>query len=183
MAKKLELSDLDKAAFKEAMKDVKPLAHPKIRPAHAPTLSIKRRQKIPLENNNADLFQFSDYETYESVGSNDLIEFFRSGIQDKMIRKMRTGEYSIEAKLDLHGMVITEAREALARFLVKCKNKGIRQVLIIHGKGRAHHDPILKNKLNHWLRQTNDILAFCSAKSKEGGTGALYVLLKKMTRK
>ena len=91
---------------------------------------------------------------------------------------MRTGQYTVEAKLDLHGMIVVEARETLARFLIECHRKGIRRVLIIHGKGRAHHHPILKNKLNHWLRQFNDILAFCSAKSKEGGTGALYVLLK-----
>jgi DNA-nicking Smr family endonuclease len=98
-----------------------------------------------------------------------------------MIRKMQTGQYDTEARLDLHGMTVAEAREALAQFLVQCQHRGIRRVLIIHGKGRANHTPILKNKLNHWLRQTQDVLAFCSAKSKAGGTGALYVLLKSVT--
>lgn len=181
MTKKPELSDLDKNIFQEAMKGVKRLIYTKKITPQPPALPIKPRQKPQLETNNADLFQFSDYDIHQSVGSGELIEYFRSGIQHKMIRKMRTGEYEIEAKLDLHGMIVTEAREGLARFILECQRQGIRQVLIVHGKGRAHHDPILKNKLNHWLRQTSDILAFCSAKSKEGGTGALYVLLKNIS--
>ena len=178
MTKKHELSDLDKAAFLDAMKGVKRLNHAQKHTAASPLLPTKRRQNPAAENNQADLFQFSDYETRESVSFDALIEFFRSGIQHKMIRKMRTGEYHIEAKLDLHGMIVVDARDALARFIMDCQRRKLRQVLIIHGKGRANHDPILKNKLNHWLRQTEDVLAFCSAKSKEGGTGALYVLLK-----
>jgi len=179
MAKKPQLSDADKAAFKEAMKGVKPLTHTKVSTTtQIPTLSSKRHSKPHLEENAAILFPFSDYETLTPVGSDDLIEFFRVGIQHKVLRKMHTGQYTIEARLDLHGMIVAEAREALGQFIIKCSNKGIRHVLIIHGKGRAHSDPVLKNKLNHWLRQTNDVLAFCSAKSKEGGTGALYVLLR-----
>lgn len=177
MAKKPQLSEADKAAFKEAMKGVKPLTHTKITTQTSPPLN-KRYPKPPLEDNAATLFPFSDYETLEPVGSDDQIEFFRVGIQHKILRKMRTGQYNIEARLDLHGMIIVEAREALGRFIIECNRKGVRHVLIIHGKGRAHSDPILKNKLNHWLRQTNDILAFCSAKPKDGSTGALYVLLR-----
>ncbi len=178
MTKKPETDDTDKAAFKEAMKGVKRLIQKKRHIAQSSVKAIKRSQKSSLENENSDFFQFSDYEIHESVSYNTLIEFFRPGIQPKVIRNMRTGRYDIEAKLDLHGLIVVEAREALAQFLAECQLRKIRQVLIIHGKGRANQDPILKNKLNHWLRQTSDILAFCSAKSKEGGTGAVYVLLK-----
>lgn len=180
MTKKPELNDLDKAAFQEAMKGVKRLVLTKKRVTSSPAVTIKPRPKPQWEVNSTDLFQFSDYDLYQSVGASELIEFFRSGLQHTMIRKMRTGQYEIEAKLDLHGMIVIEAREALARFILQCQRQGIRQILIVHGKGRINQDPILKNKLNHWLRQTNDILAFCSAKSKEGGTGALYVLLKRV---
>ncbi|MCE3238593.1 MAG: smrA [Gammaproteobacteria bacterium] len=92
---------------------------------------------------------------------------------------MRGKQYTIEASLDLHGMVVTEARNALSHFLMECHRQGIRQVLIIHGKGRTNLYPILKNKLNQWLRQTDHVLAFCSVKTSDGSSGALHVLLKK----
>lgn len=178
MAKKPQLSDADAAAFKEAMKDVKPLIHTKINVTQPPILPKKRRAEPTLKENTATLFPFSDYETLAPVENDALMEFFRAGIQHKVLRKMRTGQYTIEARLDLHGMTVVKAREALGRFIIECSRKRIRHVLIIHGKGRAHANPVLKNKLNHWLRQTNDILAFCSAKASEGGAGALYVLLR-----
>ena len=114
MTKKSELTDLDKAAFKDAMKGVKPLTHTKINPS-APTLPLKRRQKPQLEHNNSDLFQFSDYEIHESIGCDDLIEFFRSGIQQKTIRKMHSGQYEIEGTLDLHGLTVIELEAPVNR--------------------------------------------------------------------
>jgi DNA-nicking Smr family endonuclease len=176
MAKKTPLNEEDKAAFTEAMKGVKRISHSKV--THLPTPPLpKLRPKTPTDPDTIH-FQFSDYETLEPVTSEDTLEFSRSGVQQKILRKMRTGQYTIEASLDLHGMIVEEAREALAHFIGECRRKRIRNVLIIHGKGRAHHNPILKNKLNNWLRQTNEILAFCSVKTKDGSTGSIYVLLK-----
>ena len=179
MAKKTPLNEEDKAAFAEAMKGVQRISHSKV--THLltpPPPQPKVRTKALTTVNTTTLFQFSDYETLEPVTSEDVLEFARSGVQQKVLRKMRTGQYTIEASLDLHGMIVEEAREALAHFIWECRRKRIRNVLIIHGKGRAHHNPILKNKLNNWLRQTNEILAFCSIKTKDGSTGSLYVLLK-----
>ena len=96
-----------------------------------------------------------------------------------MIRNLRKGQYNAEAVLDLHGKTIEEAREILGHFLLNCQRKGIRHVIIIHGKGRSHSKPIIKNKLNHWLCQTEHVLAFCSATAQDGGTGALYILLRR----
>jgi len=183
MANKLNLNDIDKAAFEAAMKGVKRLTQPKKQISAPPKTLIQRRiqpskpEKIP--ENNSDLFQFSDYETLNPVKGTDFIEFSRSGIQPKTLRQMRKGHYTIEASLDLHGMIITEARNALSHFLMECHRQGVRHVLIIHGKGRAHPYPILKNKLNHWLRQTDDILAFCSVSTRDGSSGAMHVLLKR----
>jgi DNA-nicking Smr family endonuclease len=78
-------------------------------------------------------------------------------------------------------MTAEDAKNALSHFLAACKRNGIRHVLMIHGKGRSNRKPILKNKLNHWLRQTDDVLAFCSAMSKDGSSGALYVLLRRQS--
>jgi DNA-nicking Smr family endonuclease len=77
-------------------------------------------------------------------------------------------------------MNVPMARYALAGFLEKCERNNIRSVRIIHGKGRGsyHKEPVLKGKVNTWLQQREDVLAFCSARSADGGTGAVYVLLK-----
>ncbi len=124
-------------------------------------------------------FEFSDFDRMAPVKSEDYLEFARSGVQDKTLRKMQRGQYPPEATLDLHRKTIEEARELLGAFLLQCQKRGLRHVLIIHGKGRDSHAPILKNKLNNWLRQTEQILAFCTAMPKNGGSGALYVLLRR----
>ena len=70
---------------------------------------------------------------------------------------------------------------ALAAFLDRCGHRGARCVHIIHGKGHgsSNQGPVLKNKVNAWLRQREEVLAFCSAQPKDGGTGAVYVLLRR----
>lgn len=177
MSKKPEMNEEDTDLFRKAMRGVKRLSQPvKV----TPTLPIpKPRVRAPIdpvENHSAPL---SDYEKQEPVSSEDLIQFNRPGIQDKILRKLRLGQYNVDAILDLHGMYVDEAKEALYRFLLQCLQKGITHVLVIHGKGRSNTSkPILKNKLNNWLRQLEYVLAFCSAAAKDGRSGALYVLLK-----
>jgi DNA-nicking Smr family endonuclease len=176
MAKKPEISNNDKAEFREAMRDVKPLSHTKV---HSTPSIPKRRIRASShdEENSNTLFPFSDYEKLDSVGKEDLLEFIRPGMDYKILRKLRQGQYNIEAVLDLHGMNITTAREALGQFLLHCQRNGVRHVLMIHGKG-YNNKAILKNKLNHWLRQTEYVLAFRSANPRDGAAGALYVLLR-----
>ena len=79
-------------------------------------------------------------------------------------------------------MTILIARQSLSEFLRRRRLSGARCVRIIHGKGRgsAQGLPVLKNKVNYWLQQRDDVLAFCSARPVDGGTGAVYVLLKRM---
>ena len=88
---------------------------------------------------------------------------------------------AIEAKIDLHGLIVDEARDKLARFLSSSVRHSHKCVLIIHGKGAkaATTKPKIKNMVNGWLRQHPSVLAFCSAIPKHGGTGAVYVLLKR----
>jgi len=87
----------------------------------------------------------------------------------------------VEAQLDLHGLTAAQARAALATFLRDCRIHGLRCVRIIHGKGRGSHNrqPVLKGKVNHWLRQRDEVLAFCTARPVDGGGGAVYTLLKR----
>jgi DNA-nicking Smr family endonuclease len=85
----------------------------------------------------------------------------------------------VELELDLHGLTVSYAREMLLEFLRACRQRRVRCVQIVHGKGKSSdRQPILKHKLNLWLRQWEDVLAFCSARPRDGGTGAVYVLLR-----
>ena len=106
----------------------------------------------------------------------------RGGLQQRVLRKLRRGQFAIEAELDLHGYIVPEAREALAVFLRDAQLTGKRCVRIIHGKGLGAEGrlPVLKIKVNSWLRQKDQVLAFCSTRPQDGGTGAVYVLLKKI---
>ena len=102
-------------------------------------------------------------------------------MQQAILRKLRRGQFQVGAALDLHGMTVATARDALAAFLQHARRDSLGCVRIIHGKGkRSHHrGPVLKQKINHWLRQRDEVLAFCSARPMDGGTGAIYVLLRK----
>ncbi|MGH8577879.1 MAG: Smr/MutS family protein, partial [Gammaproteobacteria bacterium] len=90
-------------------------------------------------------------------------------------------QLSMQGRLDLHGMSVPEAKDAVARFLYTSRSRGLRSVLIIHGKGLGSHQkrPVLKGKLNQWLARRAEVLAFCSARRVDGGTGAVYVLLRR----
>ena len=115
------------------------------------------------------------------VESGDELFFKRPGVQQRVMEKLRRGQFAIEKELDLHGMTVNDAETALKRFLVHCQQNQYRCVRIIHGKGLGSKDkkPIIKNRVNQWLQKNNAILAFCSARPVDGGTGAIYVLLKK----
>ena len=99
------------------------------------------------------------------------------------LRKLRRGIFPVDARLDMHGMSMVEARDALAMFLRVQRQKGERCVLVIHGKG-AHSAGgvgVLRGEIGAWLSQGGSsahVLAFASAHAEDGGTGAMYVLLR-----
>jgi len=110
-----------------------------------------------------------------------VLDFHRADYRS-VPEKLRLGNNPIEHTLDLHGMTVDHARNALLRFLGECEAAGIRHVIIVHGKGfRSKDKPVIKSMVNRWLRATKTVLAFHSAQPKDGGTGAVYVLLKKFS--
>jgi len=174
---KVDLHDID--LFKQEVGDIEHIPYDKIHPiTHIakPTTQYKP-QHIEHINNT-----FSTEFEPDTIGSEEALSFRRSGIQKRLFSRLRNGHLSIEAELDLHGMTIPLAHDALARFLQECQQFKLRCVRIIHGKGwgSKHHKPVLKTKLNTWLQQDESILAFCSAPIEDGGTGAVYVLLKRL---
>ena len=112
-----------------------------------------------------------------------VLEFKRSGIQNGVYRKLRLGHYQIDARLDLHRLAIKQARDEVFSFTAEATKLGLRTLLIVHGKGhsKAHGDntAVLKGYVNHWLRELEAVQAFHSAQPQHGGTGAVYVLLRK----
>ena len=122
---------------------------------------------------------FSDAEIFEDCPN--ILSFSRSGLQHKVLKKLRQGKHPIEHSLDLHGMTAIEARNALLEFLGECEALGLRHVIIVHGKGfRSKDKPVIKPLVNRWLREVDNVLAFHSAQAKDGGSGAVYILLKKL---
>lgn len=115
----------------------------------------------------------------EKVGLEDSLSFMAPGLQHNILKKLRKGHFGLDAEIDLHGLNSNEAKRQLLRFLHDCVEGGCRCVHIVHGKGYRSTDnhPVLKNNLNLWLRQHKDVHAFCSAPPKDGGTGAVFVLL------
>lgn len=105
----------------------------------------------------------------------------RPGVQKRVLRRLRRGQYSVGGELDLHHMSAEVARQALESFLAEAGEKALTCVKVIHGKGlRSKPDgPVLKRLVDHWLRRHPRVLAFASAKANDGGTGAVYVLLKR----
>jgi DNA-nicking Smr family endonuclease len=115
----------------------------------------------------------------EKVSQEDTLDFLSPGLQKNILRKLRRGHFGLDAEIDLHGLNSNEARRQLLYFLHSCVQEGCRCVHIIHGKGyrSPENHPVLKNNLNLWLRQHSHVQAFCSAPLKNGGAGAVFVLL------
>jgi DNA-nicking Smr family endonuclease len=120
-----------------------------------------------------------EFDVTTLLDADDAMSFRRPGINTDVTRKLRAGEWSIQRQIDLHGMRTDEAREALGAFIRDAWKQGLRCVRVVHGKGLGSpgRQPVLKAKVQRWLIQKNETLAFVQAKPAEGGAGALVVLL------
>ncbi len=166
--------------FRAEMRDAERLHHDRLLHLKAkPEVKVGQQQRHQSQSDNE---HFSDMFGPETVGNEEYLEYRGPGIQHRIFSKLRSGKMHIEAELDLHGLTLAKAEPTLSQFLEQCQQQDIRCARVIHGKGWGSKDnkPILKSKLNHWLRQSNSVLAFCSATIADGGTGALYVLLRRI---
>ncbi|MBF0264442.1 MAG: Smr/MutS family protein [Gammaproteobacteria bacterium] len=166
--------------FKQAVAGVTPLkddnrANLKKKPKPA------KYQHYDETENELQQEYFSDGQEIELLGFEDTLSFCHDSISSRYFSDLKSGRIPIEEHLDLHGLTINQARHDLSLFIQFCFHHQIRCIKIIHGKGYRKNQsyPILKNKANSWLRQHPQILAFHSAIPKDGGTGAVYVLLAK----
>lgn len=180
---KNKAADDESELFRAEMRDAKPIRHDRLLHRKPPPQPKARRPLLSELAN--DKSEFSDMYSPEMVGNEEYLEYRGNGIQNRQFTKLKNGKVHLEAELDLHGLTLAKAEPTLSHFLDLCQQQQIRCVRIIHGKGWGSRDnkPVLKSKLNHWLRQSDAVLAFCSATIEDGGTGALYVLLKRRYEK
>jgi DNA-nicking Smr family endonuclease len=176
----IQADSTDAAAFRTAMRDVKPLApHPA---RHTPPQPTRRaRTRLAQQGGAEDLDEIMPL--IASAAAEDAaatLSFQRGGVRDQVLRRLRRGLIPSEDEIDLHGMNQTQARDQLADFIAHSRDAGLRCVKVVHGKGyrSGARGPILKTAVNLWLRRHLDVMAFTSAKVIDGGTGALYVLLR-----
>ena len=114
-----------------------------------------------------------------SIEVGDEIHYLKQGQPDRLLKRLRRGQFSVRAELDLHEMTTPVAREAIRSFLDECLARGEYCVRIVHGKGlRSRADgPVLKRLTATLLARRKDVLAYASARPAQGGTGAVVVLL------
>ena len=120
-----------------------------------------------------------DFDVSTLLDTDDQLSFRRPGIGVEITQRLRAGHWSIQRQLDLHGLRVDEAREALGQFIRNAHKNGMRCVRVVHGKGLGSpgKSPVLKSRVQRWLVQKSEVLAFVQARPMDGGAGALLVLL------
>lgn len=173
----------ERMKFLEEMQGVRPIR----KPDRADVRAVRAVTPGQLERQRAAVTDFSREENpltadhVDLLAAQDVLCYRRPGVQHGVFRKLRLGQYQIEARLDLHRMTVEQARREVFAFVRDCLHYGLRSVLILHGKGQRNPDNIalLKSYLAKWLPELDAVMAFHSAQPHHGGTGAVYVMLRK----
>jgi DNA-nicking Smr family endonuclease len=171
----------ERALFRQAMQDVRPLP-----PPNRAESGLPRPKPLPRQRQQDETAAL--HETLHGAFSlEDRLDraaeegaFMRSGLPRRTLVDLRRGRWVIQAEIDLHGHTREEAHVALGRFIASCLARGLRCVRIIHGKGLSSPGglSVLKTLSRQWLARREEILAFCAAKPHDGGEGVLLVLLR-----
>ncbi len=171
MKKKLSnISEDERNEFRQAMEQIV---------NHYPVYATSTEEEE--EDDGPQPYYSTPNEIPNDIDADAIMHFQRGGLQYRLLQKYKRGKIPTQASLDLHRLTVNEAETATNNFFMRAKAKQWRCVHIIHGKGLKTKDgqAKLKNWLNRWLSLQHAVLAFHSAKPCDGGTGAVYVLLKK----
>jgi DNA-nicking Smr family endonuclease len=176
----------DEALFREAVGEVEPIrSGPPLAPRAKPPTADQVRILDAEEEAMLQLSELVAGEgTFDLADTDEYIEGAVNGLDPRILRRLRQGCYAIQAHLDLHGMVKDEAKKALETFIEGSRRKGLRCVLVVHGRGLHSKDqlPVLKDLVRTRLargRLARQVLAFSTARPHDGGAGAVYVLLRR----
>ncbi len=173
----------EKELFSRAIGPVKalPVKH---QPGHKAAIAPSPPAPIPVQQQRDELAVMreaisDEFDVETLLDTDEALSFRRPGMGPDVVRKLRRGGWSIQGQVDLHGLRREEARETLSQFLRDANKIGWRCVRVVHGKGLGSpgKTPVLKGKVQSWLIQKQEVLAFVQARPAEGGAGALVVLL------
>ena len=170
----------DDVAFQSLFADVTPL-RPDNRVRHTPVPPRPVPGQRSRDDPAALAGGLSDWTPWDAgLDTGDPLLHVRAGVPAHTLRRLRRGQVAVDAELDLHGMTVAEAHAAFASFLVRCRDRDLRCVRIIHGKGLSSPggEPVLKKRVVGWLAQRDEVLAYCQAKPNGGGSGAVVALLR-----
>lgn len=168
------------ALFREAVGEVRSVNNDRVETETRPQRPLLRHS----EQDDRSVMQslLEDLSEFDMLETGEHLSYTQPGLQRSVLKKLKSGRYSIQSEIDLHGLTVNEARQELAEFLVAAQERRHLCVRVIHGKGRKNADraPRLKPAVNQWLQRNRQVMAFCSARMNDGGTGAVYVLLKRI---
>ncbi|WP_106477215.1 Smr/MutS family protein [Phytohalomonas tamaricis] len=185
----------DISLFRQALRaaGVTPIRHNRAdtgRPVHTQrdrdTLDARRQAAITASSDTPSS-RTSDGRV-DPVRPSESLFFALPDLPYRTVQQLKRGDIEWQSGLDLHGYTIDEARLQLETFLHEARAERIRCVLVVHGKAwttmasdplSQNRYPVIKSHVNAWLRELPEVLAFCSATPNDGGTGAVYVLLRR----
>ena len=165
--------------FERSVGPVQPLrAHGRVEP-ELPRLVAWPRQREADEREALRATMSDGVDALTLLETDDALSFRRPHVGPEVLRKLRRGVWVIQAQLDLHGLHREAARDRLAEFLHEAQAQGLRCVRVVHGKGHGSpgRRPVLKGRVQRWLTQRQEVLAYVQARASEGGAGAVVVML------
>ncbi len=175
------------ASFTKAMAGVARLGdqesrHVSLVPGNPPTIYLPPDDDLEVMAHLADLV--SGAADFDMKYSRSYLQGRLPGVADDLMDSMRRGLFPVQDHLDLHGLDLQQAENEVHEFVVRCVTRGMRHVLIVHGKGLSSPGgaPVIRPQIPTWLsrkRMRKFVLAFCTALVRDGGEGAVYVLLRK----
>jgi DNA-nicking Smr family endonuclease len=178
----------DEAIFRQAVEGIRRLGE-----GSATRIVPRREVSREIVSEDAEvLAQLSDLVAgtapFELNETEEYVEGTRLGLDPRLVIRLRRGEFAVQAHIDLHGMIQSDARAALESFIVGAVRKGMRTVLVVHGRGLRSPGgmPVLKHAAAQWLSHGlmgGYVLAFATARPADGGAGAMYVLLRRERRR
>ena len=168
--------DDEQQLFRKAVADVRPLG---AEPRHDFRRHPRRRarREDATEAVLGESLSMSPFEHLLETGEE--LNYCGPKLSRQAFRRLRRGEYAVQDEIDLHGMSVARAQEMLTEFIAECLRRHLYCVRVVHGKGMRSgpRGPVLKQEVNRWLRQWDSVLGFASAPPRDGGTGAVYLLL------
>lgn len=175
--------DDERDLFRAAMRGVRPLATPP-RAKSAPRKPPPRARQTRAERAAVLLESLAPPAADLDIQPGDSTQYRQPGVPETVLRRLRRGEFRIEAEIDLHGMRLAEARVQLREFLLAALARRLQCLRIVHGKGlrSGQRGPVIRTTVHELLRRARPVLAFTSAAMRDGGTGATLVLLRANAR-